>query len=53
MIEKLKLVYQGILDGDLESTLESVNNAVEAGSTADNILKRGLIPAMTEVGRLF
>lgn len=53
MIEKLKLVYQGILDGDLESTLESVNNAIEAGSTADNILKRGLIPAMTEVGHLF
>lgn len=53
MGENLKSVYQGILDGNLEEVRESVGKAVQAGLNADKILKEGLIPAMTEVGRLF
>ncbi len=53
MGENLKFVYQGILDGNLESVRESVGKAVQAGLNADKILKEGLIPAMAEVGRLF
>ncbi|HEY59354.1 MAG TPA: cobalamin-binding protein [Anaerolineae bacterium] len=53
MQEVLKTVYQGILHGNLEGVQESVGEAVQAGLDADNILKGGLIPAMTEVGRLF
>ncbi len=53
MREILKLVYQGVLDGDLENAIESVQKAIDSGLSADKILKEGLIPAMTEVGRLF
>jgi len=53
MDEVLKSIYKGVLEGDLDSTLENINNAVEAGLSADDILKNGLIPAMAEVGRLF
>ena len=53
MQEVLKPVYEGVLEGDLDSTIENINSAVAAGLSADNILKNGLIPAMTEVGRLF
>jgi len=53
MGENFKSVYQGVLEGDLEGVRESVGKAVQAGLNADKILKEGLIPAMTEVGRLF
>jgi len=53
MGENLKSVYQGVLDGNLEGVRESVGKAVQAGLNADKILKEGLIPAMTQVGRLF
>ena len=53
MEEILKPVYQNILDGDLEGAKENVQAAVDAGLSADKILKEGLIPAMGEVGRLF
>jgi len=53
MGEHLKTVYQSVMDGNLEGVRESVSKAVQAGLNADKILKEGLIPAMTEVGRLF
>jgi 5-methyltetrahydrofolate--homocysteine methyltransferase len=53
MEELLKLINQGVQDGDRESTIKNVNKAVAAGLNADEILKNGLIPAMSEVGRLF
>ena len=53
MDEILKVIFQGILDGDLERVRESVGKAVKAGLSADIILKEGLTPAMTEVGRLY
>ena len=53
MGENLKSVYQDVLNGNLEGVREGVRKAVQTGLNADKILKEGLIPAMTQVGRLF
>lgn len=53
MDDSLKLVYQNIIDGNLEGAKKEVQAAVDANLPADQILKEGLVPAMTEVGRLF
>lgn len=49
-LEKIKL---SILDGNLEDCQSVVQQAMDAGLSADDILKKGLVPAMAEVGRLF
>lgn len=49
----LKKINQCILDGNMEGCQQAVQQAMEAGVSADDILKKGLIPAMTEVGSLF
>ncbi|MGC9359339.1 MAG: corrinoid protein [Anaerolineae bacterium] len=46
-------IYQGVLEGDRDLVTEHVTAALEEGMTASDILYEGLIPAMTEVGRLF
>jgi 5-methyltetrahydrofolate--homocysteine methyltransferase len=46
-------IYQAVLDGDLDLTIENVRTALSSGATASDILQKGLIPAMGEVGRLF
>lgn len=53
MSENLSLTFQSILEGNLENAIESVQKAIDSGLSADKILKEGLIPAMTQVGRLF
>ncbi len=53
MTDKLLVVRQSILDGDLDECRSSIQQAIDGGMSADSILKQGLIPAMTEVGRLF
>jgi 5-methyltetrahydrofolate--homocysteine methyltransferase len=53
MDEHLKLVYQGIIDGNLEEVKAKVQEAIQAKLPAGMILKEGLVPAMAEVGRLF
>ena len=53
MTDKLQVVRQSILDGDLDECRSSIQQAIDGGMSADSILKQGLIPAMTEVGRLF
>jgi 5-methyltetrahydrofolate--homocysteine methyltransferase len=53
MDEKLMPVYQGIIDGDLETVKARVQEAIQAKLPAGTILKEGLVPAMAEVGRLF
>ena len=53
MEEHLTPIYQGILDGDLESVKVKVQEALQAKMPAGVILKEGLVPAMAEVGRLF
>ena len=49
----LKPVYDAVLDGNAPVAQSSVKAALEAGVSADVILKEGLISAMAEVGRLF
>ena len=49
----LKTISQAIIRGDLPSTTAEVNNALEKGSSAGDILHKACIPAMIEVGRMF
>ncbi len=53
MDEMLKTIFEGIVNGDANAVKENVGKAVEAGLSAEDILKKGLVPAMAEVGDLF
>jgi 5-methyltetrahydrofolate--homocysteine methyltransferase len=53
MNEKLTQVYQAVLNGEMHDTGPKVQEAIDAGLSADEILNNGLIAAMGEVGRLF
>ena len=53
MDEKLKAIYDGVVEGDNASVQQHVQEALGAGMNASVILNEGLIPAMAEVGRLF
>jgi 5-methyltetrahydrofolate--homocysteine methyltransferase len=46
-------IYKGIVEGQISAVPERVKQALEAGQEAEPILKEALIPAMTEVGRLY
>jgi len=50
---KLEPIFAGILEGNQNMVRENVQIAVDAGIAPEVILQQGLIPAMTEVGRLF
>jgi 5-methyltetrahydrofolate--homocysteine methyltransferase len=49
----LENIYQAVLEGDAAGTQTGVQAALDENLEAEKILKEGLIPAMTEVGRLF
>ncbi len=53
MEEKLKLIYDAILEGDMGGTSIGVQAALDAGVAPGDVLQSGLIAAMSEVGRLF
>jgi 5-methyltetrahydrofolate--homocysteine methyltransferase len=53
MDEKLKPVYEAILEGDMGGAKAGVQMALDAGIAPGDILHTALIPAMGEVGRLF
>jgi 5-methyltetrahydrofolate--homocysteine methyltransferase len=53
MDEKLKAIYDGVVEGDNASVQQNVQEALAAGTGASAILNDALIPAMAEVGRLF
>jgi len=53
MDPQLKPIYDGIIEGDRTAVSEHVQEAVDAGLPAEVILKLGLVPAMSEVGRMF
>jgi 5-methyltetrahydrofolate--homocysteine methyltransferase len=42
-----------VVEGDQDSTVVNVQAALDANVDAINILQKGLIPAMSEVGKLF
>ncbi len=49
----LEPLYEAILEGEMGETPGYVQAAVDAGVEPGVILQEGMIPAMTEVGRLF
>jgi 5-methyltetrahydrofolate--homocysteine methyltransferase len=49
----LEAVYQAVLEGDAPGAASQVQAALEAGIPAGQILNKGCIAAMAEVGRLF
>lgn len=53
MDNEIKLIYDGILDGDMEVVSQNVNTALENGLLPQTILDEGLIAAMDKVGALF
>lgn len=53
MDDLIKKIYQGVLEGDREVVTSAVQEAITAKMTAEKILKEGMMPAMSEVGRLF
>ena len=53
MSDILNKIHQTVMEGDMGGTQENVQTALDAGVSAADILQKGLIPAMGEVGRLF
>ena len=49
----LEDLRKNVIDGDLNATREQVNQALAQKIPPDEILKAGLIAAMSEVGRMF
>jgi 5-methyltetrahydrofolate--homocysteine methyltransferase len=49
----LESVYEAVLTGDAEAAAAETETALGAGTSAADILHKGCIPAMTEVGRRF
>lgn len=50
---ELKSLYDYVVNGEVQETADGVRAALEADLAADQILSEALIPAMSEVGRLF
>lgn len=53
MKNHLDEIYQSVLNGAMQETGNIVQDAVDAGLSAEKILNEGLIAAMSEVGSLF
>ncbi|MBI9045087.1 MAG: corrinoid protein [Anaerolineaceae bacterium] len=53
MDKYLKTIYDYILEGDQDEVIDAVDAALESGMSPEDVLKKGMIPAMDEVGRLF
>ena len=53
MKPELEALYEGILEGDMSSTPNNVQEALDGGVAPDVVLNECMIPAMAEVGRLF
>jgi len=53
MDEKLKAIYDGVVEGDNATVQQLVQEALNGGTAATAILNDALIPGMAEGGRLF
>jgi len=53
MVSKLEAIREGIMDGDMHLVQEMVQAALDEGTSASELLNKGMIEAMGEVGRLF
>jgi 5-methyltetrahydrofolate--homocysteine methyltransferase len=49
----LETIYEAVLKGDAKTAAAETQAALDDGVSAPDILHQALIPAMTEVGRLF
>lgn len=52
-MDQYKAIFQGVLEGDMGAVRENVQAALDAKAPVKEILQKGLIDAMSEVGRLF
>ena len=46
-------IYEGILEGNMNAVVDATNAAISEGVAASELLYEAMIPAMSEVGRLF
>jgi 5-methyltetrahydrofolate--homocysteine methyltransferase len=53
MDEKIKAIFDGVVEGDNAGVQKHVQEALDSGVPAPAILNEGLIPAMANVGQLF
>ncbi len=53
MSDNLTAIYQSVLEGQSKDTVEKIKNALEEGIDAETILNKGMVSAMSEVGKLF
>lgn len=53
MKPELETLYEAILEGEINETPQLVQAALDANIAAEEILKVGMIAAMSEVGQLF
>ncbi len=53
MSETLKTIQEAIIEGQAADVEAGVNAAISESIAADQILHKGLVPAMAEVGRLY
>ena len=53
MDEKLKSIYDGIIEGDHKAVAVNVKTALDAGLQAGVVLNDAMVAAIAEVGRLF
>ena len=53
MEDVLKVIYQGIVDGDMKTVQQKTQEGIDAGTGPEVILNEALVPAMDEVGRRF
>ena len=49
----IETIYQAVLEGDADETASQVQAGLDAGIAPSDILNKGCIAAMAEVGRLF
>ena len=52
-MSKIDEIYQAVLNGEESEAVAAVENALQAGESPADILQKGMIAAMGEVGRLF
>jgi len=52
-MNQFEKIYQAILEGDMGETQVLVQTAIDSGLPAQDILQKGMIASMSEVGRLF
>lgn len=53
MSNQFKQIYYGVMEGDSASVQAGVSAALEVGTNPEDVLNKGMIAAMAEVGRLF